>query len=89
MARHVPRPFEFHWGKGQVVEEASFAGEYKESAIQLLEYEDGTLNVRFCFYDERGRFQRNPLVIGDDDADGLKRALAETPRLKEYLNRLL
>lgn len=89
MARKVPRPFEFHWGKGEVVEEAAFAGEHKESAIQLLEYEDGTVNVRFCFYDDRGRFQRNPLVIGDGDVDGLKRALADTPRLKAFLKQLL
>lgn len=89
MARKIPRPFEFHWGKGEVVEEATFAGEYKESAIQLLEYEDGTLNVRFCFYDDRGRFQRNPLVIGQDDAAGLRAALAGTTRLKAFLEQLL
>lgn len=35
--RPVPRPFEFHWGKGQLTEEASFTGKYTEPAIQLLE----------------------------------------------------
>jgi hypothetical protein len=37
--REVPRPFEFHWGGGQIVEEASYVGEHTEPAIQLLEYE--------------------------------------------------
>lgn len=26
----VPRPFDFHWGKGQITEEASIAGTYTE-----------------------------------------------------------
>jgi hypothetical protein len=37
--REVPRPFAFHWGGGQIVEEASFVGEHTEPAIQLLEYD--------------------------------------------------
>ena len=37
--REVPRPFEFHWGGGQIVEEASYVGKHTEPAIQLLEYE--------------------------------------------------
>jgi hypothetical protein len=30
--RPVPRPFEFHWGKGQITERASFTGQYTEPA---------------------------------------------------------
>jgi hypothetical protein len=31
--RPVPRPFEFHLGKGQITEEASFTGKYTEPTI--------------------------------------------------------
>lgn len=37
--REVPRPFKFHWGGGQIIEEAAYMGEHTEPAIQLLEYE--------------------------------------------------
>src|SRR5437879_2156119 len=37
--RAVPRPFAFHWGGGNIVEEACFRGKYTEPAVQLLEYE--------------------------------------------------
>lgn len=62
-SRTVPRPFEFHWGKGMVVEEASVETPYNEPTIQLLEYENGSLSVRFCYY--RGpRFGRGPADDG-------------------------
>ena len=54
--RKIPRPFELHWGKGQVVEEATFEGQYHQPSIQLLEFEDGSLSVRFCYYNREGRF---------------------------------
>ena len=38
--RQTPRPFAFHWGSGNIVEEASFRGQYVEPCVQLLEYED-------------------------------------------------
>jgi len=65
--RNVPRPFELHWGKGQDREERRPVGPHHEPAIQLLEFEDGTLSLRFCYFrppepvpaqspdDERGR----------------------------------
>jgi hypothetical protein len=37
--RPVPRACAFHWGAGNIIEEASFTGKYTEPAIQLLEYE--------------------------------------------------
>ena len=90
--RTVPRPFEFHWGKGQIVEEAAYEGRYVEPAIQLLEYEggDGACGIRFCYYSHDGRFQRSPMMIdGDDSLEGLRTALEETPRLREMLRRLV
>ena len=64
--RPVPRPFAFHWGGGNIIEEASFRGEHTEPAVQLLAYEGhpGSYVVRFCYYSLDGRFQRSPMMIG-------------------------
>jgi hypothetical protein len=88
-ARPVPRPFAFEWGKGEVVEEATFAGPYHEPSIQLLEYEDGSRSVRFCYYDHAGRFQRSPLMIREADIGDLRAALRRAPKLRAMLRRAL
>jgi hypothetical protein len=88
MPRDVPRPFSFPWGSGQVVEEASANGEWHQPTIQLLEYDEGGYSIRFCSYTHSGRFQRNPLVVSDDDLAGLKAALNDTPRLRKLLRSL-
>jgi hypothetical protein len=88
-ARALPRPYSFPWGGGQVVEEASVAGEWHEPTIQLLESDEGGLSVRFCSYTHSGRFQRNPLVVSADDLQGLRKALEQTPRLRELLSIVL
>jgi len=90
--REVPRPFQFHWGGGQIVEEASYVGRHTEPAIQLLEYEGGSgaYGIRFCYYNHAGRFQRSPMMIDSEDSlEGLRAALAETPKLRELLRRLV
>lgn len=91
--RSLPRPFEYHWGRGQIVEEASYSGPHHESAIQLMQYEDGeaagTIAVRFCYYSPNGRFQRSPLVVGEDAIDGLRDALKQSPKLRALLKRLV
>ena len=87
--RSVPRPFNLHWGKGQIVEEASVVSEHHEPSIQLLEFEDGELLVRFCYYDHSGRFQRSPLVVGQHDVTALRAALVNTPRLRSILEALV
>jgi len=92
-ARKIPRPFEMHWGRGQVVEEAAYLGEYHESVIQLMEYDDpehaGEVTLRFCSYSPRGAFLRSPLMVGPQDLEGLRLALRSTPRLREVLRRLV
>jgi hypothetical protein len=90
-AREVPRSFKFHWGGGEIIEEASYTGQYTEPAIQLLEYEGhpGAYGIRFCYYNHAGRFQRSPLMIdGEDSFEGLRQALRETPKLRELLRKL-
>jgi len=90
--REVPRPFNFHWGSGQIVEEAFYVGQYAEPAIQLLEYQDhpGAYGIRFCYYNHEGRFQRSPMMIdGEDALEGLRAALKQTPRLRQLLRKLI
>jgi len=91
--RKLPRPFEMHWGRGQIVEEASHLGEYHESCIQLMQYTEGeaagTFSIRFCTYNPRGGFQRSPLMVGAEDLDGLRQSLKATPRLRELLKKLV
>jgi hypothetical protein len=90
--REVPREFNFHWGGGQIIEEAAYTGTYAEPAIQLLEYAShpGSYGIRFCYYSLEGRFQRSPMMIdGDDSLEGLRAALEETPRLRELLKKLV
>ncbi len=91
--RKLPRPFEMPWGRGEIVEEAGYAGEHHEPAIQLLAYTDGEaaggVSVRFCTYTHGGRFQRSPLMLSEEDIDGLRVALSATPRLQALLRRLV
>jgi hypothetical protein len=90
--RDVPRPFEFHWGGGQIIEEAAYTGQYTEPAIQLLEYEGhpGSYGIRFCYYNLDGRFQRSPMMIDSEDSlEGLRAALKETPKLRALLQKLV
>ena len=92
-ARKLPRPFEMHWGRGEIVEEASYSGQYHEPCIQLMVYTEGEgaggFSVRFCTYNHEGRFQRSPLMVGEDDIEGLRAALRSTPRLRQILKRLV
>ena len=86
--RTLPRPFSLHWGNGRIVEEATYAGQHHQPSLQLLEFADGSLSVRFCYYDHAGRFQRSPLIVSSDEIAGLKRALAAAPRLKSLIMEL-
>jgi hypothetical protein len=88
-SRGTPRPFDLHWGRGQIAEEATYSGEHHEPSLQLLDFDDGSLSIRFCYYDHASRFQRSPLVVGNAEIDGLGKALAETPRLRELLKEMV
>jgi hypothetical protein len=88
-APRVPRPFQVHWGRGSIVEEAGYEGQYHEPRIQLLEFEDGSLSIRFCYYNHSGRFQRSPLMVGLDELDSLREALNGTPRLRLLLKQIV
>ncbi len=87
--RKLPRPFSFPWGGGQIVEEVFVESEHHVPTIQLLEYDDGSLSVRFCSYSHSGRFQRNPLMVSGDDLKALARAMKQTPRLRKLVGGLV
>ncbi len=53
-----------------------------------MEYDDGGQAVRFCFY-TGGRFNRSPLIMGEDDVDDLRAALDGAPAIRELLRRLV
>ena len=92
-ARAVPRPFTLHWGTGEIAEEAATNGEYHEPCFQLLEYTEGpaagSFSIRFCYYSHDGRFQRSPLIVGEEDIEGLREALKGAPKLRAILRRLV
>ncbi len=92
MARKVPRKFSLHFGSGVVAEEATYAGEYHEPTIQLLEFHDGdaagTVLLRFCSYNHRGAFMRDPLLLGEPDIQALRDELRKTPRIRALPQRL-
>jgi hypothetical protein len=91
--RKLPRPFAMHWGSGVIAEEAGVVGEWHEPCVQLLEYTEGeaagSTSIRFCYYSLDGRFQRSPLMLNEDEIDGLREALRRAPRLRELLRRLV
>ena len=88
-----PRTFALHWGSGIIEEEAIAVDKYHRTAIQLLKFIDGpaagSYEVRFCYYDPRGRFQRSPLVVDEEIIGELAKALKTTPRLRAMLKKLV
>ena len=89
--RKIPRGFRFNWGSGHVVEEVSVRcsidGHSWEPTIQLLEYDDGTQQLRFCVYNGN-RFNRMPLIVGSEEIDALAERLKESKRIKKLLRKL-
>jgi hypothetical protein len=96
MAKETERParsFSLHWGKGVIEEEVRVDSTYHQPTIQLLKFTEGaaagTREIRFCYYDHRGRFQRSPLIIDEKDIPNLRKALKSAPRLARLLAKLV
>jgi len=87
------RSFALHWGSGVIEEEAIAEDQYHRTSIELLKFTEGPIagqrEVRFCYYDPRGRFQRSPLVVDEEIIAALSKALKATPRLRGMLKRLI
>jgi hypothetical protein len=88
--RKLPRPFTMPWGNGQVVEEVGVDTEHNELVIQLMRYDDfEPVTVRFCQYWLDGRFQRQPMMLGEDDIPAMREALKRSPEIRALLQRLV
>jgi len=89
--RKIPRPFRFQWGSGHVIEEVSVRcridGHSWEPTIQLLEYDNGMEQLRFCVYDGN-RFNRMPLIVGFEEIAALAKRLKGSKRIKNLLCKL-
>ena len=87
------KTFSLHWGSGIIEEEVQVVTPYHRPTIQLLKFTEGeaagTYEIRFCHYDHHGRFQRSPLIIDEKNIGALKKALAEAPKLRKLLARLV
>src|SRR5208282_3238581 len=87
------RTFALHWGSGVIEEEAIAEDQYHRTSIQLLKFtagpNAGNYEVRFCYYDPRGRFQRSPLVVDEEIIADLAESLKTTPRLRGMLKKLV
>jgi hypothetical protein len=83
------KPFSLHWGSGIIEEEVQIATPYHLPTVQLLEFADGPAAgrraIRFCHYDTRGRFQRSPLIVDEEDIDRLAKALTKSSKLRTML----
>jgi hypothetical protein len=83
------KPFSLHWGSGIIEEEVQIATPYHLPTVQLLEFTAGPAAgrraIRFCHYDTRGRFQRSPLIVDEEDIDTLARALTKSSKLRAML----
>jgi len=55
----------------------------------LLEFEDGTLSLRFCYFDHQGRFSASPLMMSEALLPHLKEAIRGCPRLHKLLETLV
>jgi hypothetical protein len=77
-----------HWGAGMIVEEASTETPYVEPTIQLLQYDDGSLTLRFCYY-HGPRFGRGPMMIDESFIPGLADSLRGAPRIRALLKQLV
>ncbi|HLE53891.1 MAG TPA: hypothetical protein VI999_01435 [Thermoplasmata archaeon] len=86
--RRVPRPFNLHWGRGIVAEEASVATPYHEPTIQLLVFDDGARSLRFCAYHGRS-FGRMPLIVSEEHIEALAMEVRKRPEIRELLRKLV
>jgi len=47
------------------------------------------VSIRFCYYNQHGRFQRGPLIIGEEEIGLLRDSVFENERLHALLRELV
>ena len=88
LGRPLPRPFTMPWGSGRIVEEVSVTTPWHEPTIQLMEFEDGSQSLRFCYY-HGARFGRGPMMVDEEGVAQFAEELKEAPRIRALLTRIL
>jgi hypothetical protein len=87
------KTFTLHWGSGVVAEEVKAMSRYHGPAIQLLEFREGeaagALQIRFCYYDYQGRFQRSPLIVDEENLAALAPGAEKRPASAGDAKRML
>lgn len=86
--RPLPRPFTMHWGTGMIIEEVSIETPYVEPTIQLMEFEDGSRTLRFCYY-HGTRFGRGSVMIDSQFLPQFADALDDAPGIRGLLTSML
>jgi len=86
--RKVPRPFELHWGKGVIAEEASTVTPFHEPTVQLLAFDDGSKSLRFCVY-HGSSFSRMPLILSEEHLKDLAKEVKKNPQIRKLLLKLV
>jgi hypothetical protein len=81
------------WGSGKVIEEAAIEGGLHAPSFQLLQYEQGEksgqMAIRFAAYDPDGELERRPLIINEREIPALRRELANSPKMRALLQKLV
>jgi hypothetical protein len=87
------RTFSLHWGSGVIEEEVQIETEHHRPTIQLLRFTEGPIagsyEIRFCYYDRRGRFQRSPMILDAEHVAQMKAELKRAPKLRRLLKKLI
>jgi len=83
------KEFSLFFGSGIIEEEIQIETRYHKPTLQLLHFMDGeaagTRQIRFCYYNLEGRFQRSPLLVSGEDLHRLKEASSDSPQLQKLL----
>jgi hypothetical protein len=53
-----------------------------------MRFDDGSLTIRFCHFNHRGNFQRSPMMLSEHEVGAMREAVAQTPQLKRFLQRI-
>ena len=86
--RKKPRPFELHWGKGVIAEEASTVTPFHEPTVQLLAFDGGSKSLRFCVY-PGSSFSRMPLILSEEHPKDPAKEVKKNPQIRKLLLKLV
>ncbi len=53
----------------------------------MMEYEDGSRSLRFCYYSE-GRFGRGAMMLGEEDLERMAEAIVRTEHIQKLMQKM-